>query len=270
MFFCFSHLAEPQFIYFFLFSSFFDGAFLFAVPLISSPLSVVVRECGSGLGSGLLIRHFNRKKLHESLICLFSCSVFGFGQSAETTHIGQTNRPLTSRGEAQSICMNHPLLKDVQNTIKRGEKEVYLRSIPKFHICHWCRNERKTMGNQIFIVINLGKKVHYHINIEHLNGQLDDLNRERSSLQHRIDEDKNNVEQIEEKVIHWLGEVDDLSSKYKSFMKNESSKNRVQHNFMSRLWLCYKLSKREKTIAQGAIKIYGKRNFDRVSYRVPP
>ncbi|KAI9076900.1 hypothetical protein K1719_041204 [Acacia pycnantha] len=113
--------------------------------------------------------------------------------------------------------------------------------------------------------------VHYHINIEQLNGQLDDLNRERSSLQHRIDEAKNNVEQIEEKVLHWLGEVDDISEQVKKFHEEESqAKTECNITSCPNPWLRYKLSKRAEKIAQEAVKIYGKRNFDRVSYRAPP
>ncbi|KAI9076881.1 hypothetical protein K1719_041185 [Acacia pycnantha] len=113
--------------------------------------------------------------------------------------------------------------------------------------------------------------VHYHRNIEQLKGQLDDLNHERSALQHRIDEAKNNVEQIEEKVLHWLGEVDDLSEKVQKFHEEESqAKTECTITSCPNPWLRYKLSKRAETIAQEVVKIYGKKNFDRVSYRVPP
>ncbi|KAI9073082.1 hypothetical protein K1719_044953 [Acacia pycnantha] len=112
--------------------------------------------------------------------------------------------------------------------------------------------------------------VHYHRNIEQLNGQFDDLNRERSSLQHRIDEAKNNVEQIEEKVLHWLGEVDELSKQVQKFQEEESqAKTECSITSCPNPWLRYKLSKRAETIAQEA-KNYGKRSFDRVSYRAPP
>ncbi|KAI9072365.1 hypothetical protein K1719_045674 [Acacia pycnantha] len=126
--------------------------------------------------------------------------------------------------------MHLPLLKDDLNTIKRGEKETLTSSA----------------------------------------NNLKNLTLERSSIQHRIDEAKNNVEQIEEKVLNWLGEVDELSEQVLKF--HEESQAKIECNITScpNPWLRYKLSKRAETIAQEAVKIYEKRNFDRVSYRVPP
>ncbi|KAI9076455.1 hypothetical protein K1719_041602 [Acacia pycnantha] len=112
---------------------------------------------------------------------------------------------------------------------------------------------------------------HYHRNVEKLNEQLDDLNRERSSLQHRIDEAKNNAEQIEENVLHWLGEVDDLSKKVQKFHEEESqATTECSITSCPNPWLCCELSKKAETIAQEAMKIFEKRSFDRVSYRAPP
>ncbi|KAI9076437.1 hypothetical protein K1719_041584 [Acacia pycnantha] len=110
--------------------------------------------------------------------------------------------------------------------------------------------------------------VHYHRNIEQLNGQLDDLNRERSALQHRIDEAKNNVEQIEENVLHWLGEVDDLSEQVQKLHRESQAKLECGITSCPNPWLRYKLSKRAETIAQEVVKI-AKKNFDRVGYHLP-
>ncbi|KAI9076447.1 hypothetical protein K1719_041594 [Acacia pycnantha] len=111
--------------------------------------------------------------------------------------------------------------------------------------------------------------IYYHRNIEQLNGQLMELTLERSSIQHRIDEAKNNIEQIEEKVLHWLGEVDELLQQVQKFHEEESHANtKCSITSCPNLWLRYRLSKRAKAITEEVAEIYAKRNFDRISYRV--
>ncbi|KAI9076884.1 hypothetical protein K1719_041188 [Acacia pycnantha] len=111
--------------------------------------------------------------------------------------------------------------------------------------------------------------IYYHRNIEQLNGQLLELTLERSSIQHRIDEAKNNIEQIEEKVLHWLGEVDELLQQVQKFHEEESHANtKCSITSCPNLWLRYRLSKRAKAIIEEVAEIYAKRNFDRISYRV--
>ncbi|KAI9076443.1 hypothetical protein K1719_041590 [Acacia pycnantha] len=66
----------------------------------------------------------------------------------------------------------------------------------------------------------------YDRNIDQLNGQHMELTLERSSIQHQIDEAKNNGEQIEEKVLHWLRKVDRLSEQKKR-EDNEGIDSRV-------------------------------------------
>ncbi|KAI9076880.1 hypothetical protein K1719_041184 [Acacia pycnantha] len=110
--------------------------------------------------------------------------------------------------------------------------------------------------------------VHYHRNIEQLDGRLDDLNRERSALQHRIDEATNNGKQIEENVLHWLGEVDKISEQVQQLHRESEAKLECGITSCPNPWLRCKLSKRAETIAQVAVEI-AIRNFDRVGYDDP-
>ncbi|XP_028761002.1 probable disease resistance protein At4g27220 [Neltuma alba] len=111
----------------------------------------------------------------------------------------------------------------------------------------------------------------YHRNIKQLNERLVELIDERSSIQHQIDEATNNLEQIEDKVHHWLGKVDEISEQIQKFHEEESQeKTECSVTSCPNLWLRYKLSKRAKEMAQEVIEICRKRNFDRVSYPVPP
>ncbi|KAI9127755.1 hypothetical protein K1719_000748 [Acacia pycnantha] len=111
-------------------------------------------------------------------------------------------------------------------------------------------------------------QVHYHKNIEQLNGQLDHLNRERNSLQHRINEAKNNGEQIEENVLHWLREVDKILEQVPQLHREREAKLECGMTSCPNPWLRYKLSKRAKKIAQEADE-FVKRNFVRVGYHLP-
>ncbi|KAI9071974.1 hypothetical protein K1719_046057 [Acacia pycnantha] len=97
--------------------------------------------------------------------------------------------------------------------------------------------------------------IYYHRNIDQLNGQLMELTLKRSSIQHRIDEAKNNVEPIEEEVLHWLGEVDELLEQVQKFHEEESQA-KIECNITSCPNPClrYKLSKRAKTIAREVSK----------------
>ncbi|KAK4259572.1 hypothetical protein QN277_005889 [Acacia crassicarpa] len=112
--------------------------------------------------------------------------------------------------------------------------------------------------------------IYYHRNIDQLNRQLKELTLKRISLQHRIDEAKNNVEQIEGEVLHWLGEVDELSKQVQKFHEEESQA-KIKCNIIScpNPWLCYKLSKRAKAMTEEVVKISARRNFDRISYPIP-
>ncbi|XP_028769720.1 probable disease resistance protein At4g27220 [Neltuma alba] len=111
----------------------------------------------------------------------------------------------------------------------------------------------------------------YHRNIEELNERLKELTLERSSKQQQIDNARNNLEQIEEKVQHWLRKVDEILTQTQMFHEEESqAKTECSVTSCPNLWLRYKLSKKAKEMAQEAVEIYGKRIFDRVSYPVPP
>ncbi|XP_028784136.1 probable disease resistance protein At4g27220 [Neltuma alba] len=111
----------------------------------------------------------------------------------------------------------------------------------------------------------------YHRNIEELNERLEELTLERSSKQHQIDNARNNLEQIEKKVEHWLRTADEILEQTQMFHEEESqAKTDCSVTSCPNLWLRYKLSKRAKAMAQEVVEIYGKRNFDRVSYPVPP
>ncbi|KAK4259566.1 hypothetical protein QN277_005885 [Acacia crassicarpa] len=111
--------------------------------------------------------------------------------------------------------------------------------------------------------------IYYHRNIDQLNRQLLKLTLERISVQHRIDEAENNGEQTEDNVLHWLHEVDELSNQVQKFHGESQAKSACNITSCPNPWLRYKLSKRAEAIAQEAVKIYGNRNFDRVSYRAP-
>ncbi|XP_028755739.1 probable disease resistance protein At4g27220, partial [Neltuma alba] len=111
----------------------------------------------------------------------------------------------------------------------------------------------------------------YHRNIEELNERLEELTLERSSKQQQIDNAKKNLEQIEEKVEHWLGKVDEILEQTQMFHEEESqAKTECSVTSCPNLWLRYKLSKRAKAMAQQVVEIYGKGNFDRFSYPIPP
>ncbi|XP_028769718.1 disease resistance protein At4g27190-like [Neltuma alba] len=111
----------------------------------------------------------------------------------------------------------------------------------------------------------------YHRNIEELNERLKELTLERSSKQQQIDNARKNLEQIEEKVQHWLRKVDEILTQTQMFHEEESqAKTECSVTSCPNLWLRYKLSKRAKEMAQQVVEIYGKRNFDRVAYPVPP
>ncbi|XP_028755719.1 probable disease resistance protein At4g27220 [Neltuma alba] len=111
----------------------------------------------------------------------------------------------------------------------------------------------------------------YHKNIEELNKRLEELTLERSSKQQQIDNARKNLEQIEEKVQHWLRKVDEILTQTQMFHEEESqAKTECSVTSCPNLWLRYKLSKRAEAMAQQVVEIYGKRNFDRVSHPVPP
>ncbi|XP_028784133.1 uncharacterized protein LOC114740171 [Neltuma alba] len=111
----------------------------------------------------------------------------------------------------------------------------------------------------------------YHKNIKQLNERLVELIDERSSIQHQIHEAKNNAEPIEDKVLHWLSRVDKISEQIQKFHDEESqAKTECSVTSCPNPWLRYKLSKRAKAMAQEVVEVCGKRNFNTVSYRVPP
>ncbi|KAK4259568.1 hypothetical protein QN277_005886 [Acacia crassicarpa] len=112
--------------------------------------------------------------------------------------------------------------------------------------------------------------IFYHRNIDQLNEQLKELTFERSSVQHQIDEAENNVEQIEEKVHHWLGQVDALSEQIQKFHEEESqAKTECNITSCPNPLLRYKLSKRAKAMTEEVGKIFEKRIVGKISYRVP-
>ncbi|XP_028797609.1 probable disease resistance protein At1g15890 [Neltuma alba] len=112
---------------------------------------------------------------------------------------------------------------------------------------------------------------HYHRNIKQLNERLVELIDERSSIKHQIDEATNNAEPIEDKVLHWLRKVDEVSEQIQKFHEEESqAKTEYSVTSCPNPWLRYKLSKRAKAMAQEVVKICGKGNFNTVSYRVLP
>ncbi|XP_028769733.1 probable disease resistance protein At4g27220 [Neltuma alba] len=112
---------------------------------------------------------------------------------------------------------------------------------------------------------------HYHKNIKQLNERLVELIDERSSIKHQIDEATNNAEPIEDKVLHWLRKVDEISEQIQKFHEEESqAKTECSVISCPNPWLRYKLSKRAKAMAQEVVEICGKGNFNTVSYRVPP
>ncbi|XP_028755722.1 probable disease resistance protein At4g27220 [Neltuma alba] len=112
---------------------------------------------------------------------------------------------------------------------------------------------------------------YYHRNIKQLNERLVELVDERSSIQHQIDEATNNAEQIEDKVLHWLCKVDEISEQIQKFHVEESqAKTECSVTSCPNPWLRYKLSKRAKAMAQEVVEICRKGNFNTVSYRVLP
>ncbi|XP_028755724.1 disease resistance protein At4g27190-like [Neltuma alba] len=112
--------------------------------------------------------------------------------------------------------------------------------------------------------------IHYRRNIRHFDEQLKELILKRCSIQHRIDEATNNVEPIEEEVLHWLLQVDGISMKVRKLQEKSQAKTECSITSCPNPWLRYKLSKKAKEIAQEVVEICGKGNFDRVSYSVTP
>ncbi|XP_028761007.1 probable disease resistance protein At4g27220 [Neltuma alba] len=112
--------------------------------------------------------------------------------------------------------------------------------------------------------------IHYRRNIRHFDEQLKELNLKRCSIQHRLDEATNNLEQIADEVVHWLLQVDGISVKVRKLQEKSQAKTECSITSCPNPWLRYKLSKKAKEIAQEVVEICGKGNFNRVSYHIPP
>ncbi|KAI9076860.1 hypothetical protein K1719_041164 [Acacia pycnantha] len=112
--------------------------------------------------------------------------------------------------------------------------------------------------------------IYYRRNIGQLNGPLVKLTLKRNSIQQRIDEARNNAEQILEEVLHWLGEVDAISEQVHELCRESEAKLECGITSCPNPWLRYKLSKGAETVAQEVVRICGEGNFERVGFRVLP
>ncbi|KAI9076864.1 hypothetical protein K1719_041168 [Acacia pycnantha] len=112
--------------------------------------------------------------------------------------------------------------------------------------------------------------IYYRRNIGQLNGPIVKLTLKRNSIQQRIDEARNNAEQILEEVLHWLGKVDAISEQVHELCRESEAKLECGITSCPNPWLRYKLSKRAETVAQEVVRICGEGNFERVGFRVLP
>ncbi|KAI9076451.1 hypothetical protein K1719_041598 [Acacia pycnantha] len=81
-----------------------------------------------------------------------------------------------------------------------------------------------------------------------------ELTLKRSSIQHRIDEAKNNVEQILEEVLHWLGEVDVISEQVHELRRESEAKLECGITSCPNPLLRYKLSREQRQLQEKLLK----------------
>ncbi|KAI4356281.1 hypothetical protein L6164_000314 [Bauhinia variegata] len=116
----------------------------------------------------------------------------------------------------------------------------------------------------------VGYVIFYHSNVNELKMEVEELQRARERLQHKIDAAERNGERIEGDVLNWLTQVDEMKMKTDDLNNVERHANTTcSGRSIPNLLLRHKLSRGSKKMKEEIVKIKAKGSFDSVSYRGP-
>ncbi|KAF4378016.1 hypothetical protein G4B88_004623, partial [Cannabis sativa] len=116
----------------------------------------------------------------------------------------------------------------------------------------------------------LGYLLCYTRNVEKLKTQAQDLKDAKDRLQHRVEEARNNCQEIEADVKRWLSSFDQISEKVDTFLNHEDhAKAACSCGSLPHLVTRHQLSRKaKKLLIEEVFVLTGKCNFDTISY--PP
>ncbi|XP_062076306.1 disease resistance protein At4g27190-like isoform X2 [Humulus lupulus] len=109
----------------------------------------------------------------------------------------------------------------------------------------------------------LGYLFHYTSNVDNLKTQMQDLKDARERLQHRVEEEINNCQEIENDVRNWLSSVEQISEKVDTFLNQEDHAKVACFSCGSVFHLVtrHQLSRKAKKVAIVVLAISEKNKF---------
>ncbi|XP_062082835.1 probable disease resistance protein At4g27220 [Humulus lupulus] len=114
----------------------------------------------------------------------------------------------------------------------------------------------------------LGYLFCYAGNVENLNTRMQELKNARDRLQHRVEEARNNCQEIEADVQSWLSRVDQISEEAETFLNHEGHAKVVcSCGSLPHLVTRHQLSRKAKKMSFDVCAASEKSKFDTISYR---
>ncbi|XP_062083141.1 uncharacterized protein LOC133789321 isoform X2 [Humulus lupulus] len=116
----------------------------------------------------------------------------------------------------------------------------------------------------------LGYLFCYAGNVDNLKTRMQELKNARDRLQHRVEEARNNCQEIEADVQSWLSSVDRISEEAETFLKHEGHAKAVcSCGSLPHLVTRHQLSRKAKKMSSDVCAASEKSKFDTISYRPP-
>ncbi|XP_021622263.1 probable disease resistance protein At4g27220 isoform X2 [Manihot esculenta] len=129
------------------------------------------------------------------------------------------------------------------------------------------------LAEYLFLPIRrqIGYVFNHNSNIQELKVQVEKLQGERQSVQHRVDEAKRHGQDIEDIVDKWLKSVDDANLEVGKFLQdNDTANMKCFMGLCPNLKMHYQFSRKATKKKEVVVQIQSEGKFDRVSYYTSP
>lgn len=119
------------------------------------------------------------------------------------------------------------------------------------------------------IARQFGYVLHYNENLKRMKTDVEDLEGMKENVQHKVDEARNNGEEIEDIVLKWMNKVENTVAEAKKLIDTEEhARAQCSMGHFPNLYTRHQLSKKIKKMILEISKVLFKGKFDRISYHV--